>query len=284
MKPYSFSMNGGFWTFTGNDVLTLEDYEKLAGNNSIIKRPLTNYKKGYGNESSVNSGVTATAGFIFYNKNKKEYNNRYELKFGFSFQQKDEESINYHASDRIRFDTLKAFHSNEMYLVDTVKNSEINLSYSKKLYVVGAEFTTHTRQNRIFSIYTGIGTAFGITSENTIRSEYHQEEGFADQNGRNYDYEKGPYANFKQQETTYLSNGQLVYAYIPGGGIIRFSKTRKGFVRRYALNAEGRAGIKWEQLANRSWTSAFVNFNFGFKLFLDREPIIKDHRPPNPFY
>lgn len=285
VKLHSFSINGGSWFFTPNELLNVNDYEKLGSENSLIKNTDKSFYKEvfYGTSSTTaQGGGSASAGFLFYNKNKKYYSYRHQLNLGFIFVM-DEQSLYLEKEERVRFDTLKGHVSSEMFLIDTLKRSRYEYSYQKDQYFFSIGYTTHTLQNRILSLYMGLNLVYGLNySQLKVRNSYY--ESFTDQNSKSYDYAPGPNSSITKEESTKLKQGQAFLAYMPIGGVLRFSRTKKGLVKRLALNAEVRIGGKYEQYSHKVITNAFFNINFGVKFFLNREKILTSYRPPQPFY
>ena len=217
-------------------------------------------------------------------KSKKQYNNRYQLNFGLTYQSKDKEELGFRKTEQVRFDTLKSNTSSSMLFIDTVKRTDYTFEYSKDYLLINIGFSMHTKQNRILSFYSGLNISVGQAFNQKISAVYNYNEQFSDQNGQDYDYVQG--SNYRKtiREISTIKNSNVFFANVPIGGLIRFSHTRKGFVTRFALNAELKAGVKVEQFIYKNSVSGFWNINFGIKFFLKRENILKSYRLIRPFY
>lgn len=283
-KLYSLSANGGVWIYSDGKYFDLNDYKQFAGENTLVKDvDFKDYREQYYGftNSSNESGFTILTSFIFHNKKKKQYNDRHQLNIGFLYLNDDQE-LNIYKDDHIRFDTLKSNSSATMFFIDTVKRNTYDFHVNRDQVAFSIGYSTHGKQNRIFSLYTGLQLMAGISNAN-VKVTYRQRESFEDQNKKNYDYEHSSHSSIHKEETTKLKRSNFLIAYMPVGGVLRFSKMKKNIVKQFALNAELRFGAKYENMADNTRLNPFFSINFGIKFFLQREKILRSYRPPEPF-
>lgn len=94
-----------------------------------------------------------------------------------------------------------------------------------------------------------------------------------DQEGNSYTYfTKSADAGYTVREETQLQHSNIYQGAINGGILLRFSNIKKNRVNRFALNMDGKAGLRLLELPNIGlYKQFFINVNFGLKIYLNRE-------------
>jgi hypothetical protein len=286
IKLYSLSASGCLWNYGQEELLDVSEVQEMAGKNAIVKNHSANLKlkNNYYYPGAEGGGASLTTGFVFYNKRKKDLSNRYELKLGLSYQKRDEQQFRLENTEQIPFDTLISNSSPDVYYIDTVRSQTVEYKYNKSQLSGHVVFTIHSLQNRILSLYTGIGLSAGFNTEQSVEASYRFKQSFEDQFHHSHNYNPELDLNTYEKELTKIKGGYIIMAYVPLGTQVRFSHSRKGYVTRFALNAEVDIGFKKEQFPNKELLSDFRCLQLGLKFFLNREEIVRNYRLKDPFY
>lgn len=273
MKLYALSCNAGVYAFT-NYTPTRGELQTLNPDNQLLRKDLSNYTYQGNNREYSGFGMNANAAFVLYNKHKKAYNRKQELRFGLSYQTNEKLVYEYLMDERVPFDTLKSNTSPKVYYIDSTKTSQYSYSIYRKNILVEVTHTFHTKQNRIWSAYVGYSFGYGRVISNITTAEYLYSEGFEDQDHKSYNYTAASKPSIGASERSVKSGGQSFQAAIPIGGILRLSKTKKNYMKRVALNIETKTGVRFTQIPrSSSMTQFFFNANVGLKFYLNREAI-----------
>ena len=261
MKFYAGSMNGGVYAFTDYK-LSRDELQTINPDNQLLKKDISNYHYEGNNREYSGFCMNANASFILYNKKKQAYDKRQEFHFGISYQVIGTLAHDYLLDERVPFDTLRSNTSSNVYYIDTTKTSRYSYSNTRKNILFNVSHTFHTKPNRIFSLYFGYSLGYGRVINNITTAEYLYSEGFEDQDHKTYDYTKRDKSSIGMDERSVTHKGNIFQAAIPIGGLIRFSKTKKNYLKRLALNVETRTGVQLTQIPGSSNMRNSFQFTF----------------------
>jgi hypothetical protein len=271
IKLYAFSLNTG--PLMNNETLTANALMKMAPQNKLLQQDYSSLEGGYGTKNQGVAGALQTA-FVFYDRSKKVYNNKQELRLGIHFQSNQTSDLAYEREERVPFDTLISNTNPKIYYVDTVKTYYHFLENEQSNFLIDLSYVMYLRpQNKIFSAYVGAGLGYGMIFRNYVKVRIRYNENFYDQDGNYYSYyiESANSGNSVTEESE-LQYTNIYQGAINGGILMRFSKLRKNRVGRFALNLDGKAGLRLMELPNIGlYKQFFFNVNFGLKFYLNRE-------------
>ncbi len=273
MKLYAASLNGGVYEFTDYE-LSREELQTANPDNNLLKKDISKYNYEGNNRQYEGFCLNANTSFIFLNKLKRTYSKKQELRFGISYQTNEQFKYDYLLNERMPFDTLKSNTNPKQFYIDTTKTSTYSYSNYRTNFLIDVTHTFHTKQNKIYSAYIGYSLGYGRIISNITTVEYNYSEGFEDQNYNTYDYTSGNTSNISDSELSKTNGGNSFQAAIAIGGLIRYSRTKKNYMKRFALNCETKTGMRLTQIPGyNDITQYFFNINFGIKYYLNRENI-----------
>ncbi len=271
VKLYAFSLNTG--PFMNNEPLTVYGLMNMAPNNKLLQQDYRSFDTKYTTKSGGANGSFQTA-FLLFNRTKKQYSNKQELRIGIHLQSSQGSDLTFERKERSPFDTLRSHTNPKVYYIDTVKTYTYFLKNEQTNYLVDISYSSYLRpQNKIFSAYFGGGLGYGMIIQNLVDVRYRYYENFEDQDGKTYNYyTKSANSGYSISEQTQLKYSNIYQAALNAGILMRFSKLKKNRVIRFAINMEGKTGLRLLDLPNIGiYKQFFFSINFGVKFYLYRE-------------
>ncbi len=273
VKLYAVTAYGGAYLFS-NSFMSQAEYQRMNPGNQLLKKDISAYEITSPNNELSGGSLSINANLVFYSKRKKKFNTRQELQIGLSYQTHEKAEQGYRFETKVPFDTLISNTSTTQYYIDTVKTSRYFYSHERTLVLTDVSHTFHSKQNRIFSWYGGYGLGYGRLINTTTYAEYYYNEEFKDQNNKTYDYPESAHARVDLSERSVIKGGNVYQVSLRIGGIMRFSKTKKNYMKRLAFNLEARPGARLSRVPGYgNITQLFLNINGGIKFYLNREAI-----------
>jgi hypothetical protein len=272
MKWYSIGLN--FGALLNSEPLSTNALMKMDPANKLLQQDYALFAYNNSNNADgFNAGLQT--GFIFRDRSKKSFNNKQELRIGFYFQSLQGPNITYTREDRTRFDTLISYTNPKVYYIDTVKKYTHHIQNEQSNYLVDLSYIIFLRpQNKIFSAYLGAGIGYGSIFQNYVKVDVRYNERFEDQNGKTYSYyTKTIDSGSEITENTELKQSNIYQGAVNGGILLRFSNIKKNRASQFAINIDGKGGLRLSDLPNIGmYKQLFFNINFGVKFYLNREP------------
>ncbi|MES2763932.1 MAG: hypothetical protein V4677_17075 [Bacteroidota bacterium] len=271
MKLYAFSLNAG--TLMNNETLTINALRKMSPDSKLLNQDYSYYNNKFNTTGGGFDGALQTA-FIFYNRSKKAYNNKQEIRIGIHGQSSQTSDLALERKERVRFDTILSNTNPAVYYIDTVKTHTCFIENEQSNFLIDLSYVEYLRpQNKIFSAYIGGGLGYGMIVQNIIKARLRYTESFEDQNHTTYSYyTKSNDSGSNIHEETRLKYSNIYQGAINAGILMRFSNIRKNRVSNFAINVDGKVGLRLLDLPNIGlYKQFFFNFNFGVKIYLNRE-------------
>lgn len=167
--------------------------------------------------------------FTPFNKSKKEYNYKKELRFGVSIIDQQQKAFGMDTS---------------YYKADTLYST--GLIYREEIFYIATDlsYLYKTNPEKIVSVYTGLGMKAGVSFDDRIvRSEvydtinvkiYNRVDSFQFRNRTDFKSTSHP-----------ISSSFLIQPYIPFGVNVRFAKNKR-ILKNISFALEGRVGINYQ--------------------------------------
>jgi hypothetical protein len=256
-----------FGSIGSGNISTLEDFQKLAPNSTLLPDDLAGYDANNYTVSSGSLGTAVLLSFKLRDKSGSAYRPNPTFRIGMSYNYSKSLYNSAYKNERFAYDTLISVNTGEKTAVDSVSYTGYSMDYASQFVRLDASMIYRTNPKARWNFYGGFGATFGvsISSQTNINysSQYyiqpHEDENsiFITSSGYNGEYE----SEITKNETS------LAYSlYIPLGLDFRISNKNE-FWQRVHLFYEMRPTLDMISIPElNTYTTVAWQQGFGVKV------------------
>lgn len=151
-------------------ISTVEDFEKLSPNSSLIPKDLSGYTVNNQNVSSGSAGASILLGFKLRNKEGTGYRPNPVLRIGMSYYYNGALSSSAYKDEKFAYDTLTSGNTGDKIPVDSVALSSYSMNYTSQQLRLDASLIYKTDPEARWNFFAGFGATVGasISSQTNI--------------------------------------------------------------------------------------------------------------------
>lgn len=242
------------------------EFLKLAPESELLKADMSTLPNQRVTYTGGLAEINLMAGFQLADREKGEYRNNVQLRFGISYGTAILLDNFYSSNERFAFDTLVSTQTGKEFYVDSIKTNGYNMNYYRQHIGLSSSVIWRTNSSKRWSIYGGAGISvnYSLKSYTAIS---HWDNGYVQYpNSLAHLYDNqtstGTYVREEHENKNSLGGS----AFLPMGLDLRMGKDKK-FWQHMHLFLEAQPGIglvNIPELGGKMRTYTFVGFGLRY--------------------
>jgi hypothetical protein len=218
---------------------SLENFRKLAPQSQMLSEDLSDFSGSGGTTYNGNTLFSISLGLQFQDEEKNKRKGNPLLRLGLTYLGGSAISSNIYKNERFPIDTLVSTQTGQIYVVDSVSDESYFMEYISDQIRLDAALIFRTNPEARWSLYGGVGIAFGVSLNARTEIYYNNFLFDDDYHGR----ENSRYGTYQSERFNNEMNFGLM-TYIPLGVDFRLGKNKE-FWKRTHLYYEVSPGINF---------------------------------------
>ncbi|MFN6947148.1 MAG: hypothetical protein ACK4ND_19575 [Cytophagaceae bacterium] len=250
-----------------NHAANIGDFQRILPQSSLLQRDYDGYHSSWGHYYSSTGAFSMLLGFQFRDKNGDAYRSNPRLRLGLKYFSGTSLYSSYRRQDRFHVDNLVSENTGQIYPIDSVVNSSLQMRLiSEQIHLDASMLFSTNPENRV-TLFGGLGFTGGASIVANAEIDYFETSQLTNEGGggrmvffRHYHDGEGVHENHRTSTLWGAS------AYVPLGIDVRLGKTRE-FWKLLHVYYEARPSLNFTfipELAAR--TSAVMQHSVGIRV------------------